>query len=380
MEAEPSALLLELGAIVFALAIASRLARRFGIPAIPLYLLAGLAFGEGGLADLGAASDFIEAGAEIGIILMLLMLGLEYSAEELRTNLQRSAPSGFLDLILNFPPGMLTGLLLGWDLLSAVLLGGATYISSSGVVAKLLADLGRVGNRETPTVLTILVIEDLAMAIYLPIVAGVLFGGSAAATVFTVIGALIAVLAILYIARHYGEFLSRLAFSQSSETLLLTLLGITLVVAGLAERIQLSAAVGAFLVGIVLSGEAASEARGVLLPLRNLFAAVFFVFFGLEVDPGLIPDVAVTAGLLAAFTAGTKIMTGWLAAGQEGIGPRGRLRTGTALVARGEFSIVIAALGVQREPDLGAFVAAYVLFLAIAGPILARFSDSFVRR
>jgi len=380
VDTEPSALLLELGAIVFALAIASRLARRVGIPAIPLYLLAGLAFGEGGLADLGAATGFIEAGAEIGIILMLLMLGLEYSSVELRTNLQRSAPSGLLDLVLNFPPGLLTGLVLGWDLLSAVLLGGATYISSSGVVAKLLADLERVGNRETPVVLTILVIEDLAMAIYLPVVAGVLFGGPAMATVLTVIGALIAVVAILYIAQHYGESLSRLAFSQSSETLLLTLLGITLVVAGLAERIQLSAAVGAFLVGIVLSGEAASEARGVLLPLRNLFAAVFFVFFGLEVDPGLIPGVALTAGLLAATTAGTKIVTGWVAAGQKGIGPRGRLRTGTALVARGEFSIVIGALGVQREADLGAFVAAYVLFLAIAGPILARYSDSLVRR
>ena len=379
MDTEPSALLLELGAIVFALAIASRFARRVGIPAIPLYLLAGLAFGEGGLADLGAASEFIEAGAAIGVILMLLMLGLEYSAEELRTNVQRSAPSGLLDLVLNFPPGVLAGFALGWDLLSAVLLGGATYISSSGVVAKLLADLERVGNRETPVVLAILVIEDLAMAIYLPVVAGVLFGGSAATTALTVIGALIAVVAILYVARHYGEFLSRMAFSQSSETLLLTLLGITLVVAGLAERLQLSAAVGAFLVGIVLSGEAASDARAVLLPLRNLFAAVFFVFFGLEVDPGLIPGVALTAGLLAAATAGTKIITGWFAAGREGIGSRGRLRTGTALVARGEFSIVIAALGVQREADLGALVAAYVLFLAIAGPILARFSDSLVR-
>lgn len=376
METEPSALLLELGALVLGLAVVSRLARRARLPAIPLYLLAGLAFGKGGIADLGAAEAFIEAGAEIGVILMLLMLGLEYSAEDLMINVRRSGRAGLLDAALNFPPGMVVGLALGWDPLSAVLLGGATYISSSGVVAKLLADLDRIGNRETPVVLAILVIEDLAMAIYLPIVAGILFGGSALKTAFTVAGALVAVALVLFAARRYGEIVSRPVISRSSETMLLTLLGITLVVAGFAERIQLSAAVGAFLVGIFLSGEAVSDARDVLLPLRNLFAAVFFVFFGLEVDPGLIPDVAVIAGALAVATATTKVVTGWWAAKREDIRRRGRLRAGTALVARGEFSIVIAALGVEREPDLGALVAAYVLFVTIAGPMLTRFSDA----
>lgn len=376
METEPAALLLELGTIVLGLAVLSRLARRVGLPAIPLYLLAGLAFGQGGIADLGAAEGFIEAGAEIGVILMLLMLGLEFSADELITNVRRSRRAGLLDAALNFPPGLIMGLALGWDPVAAVLLGGATYISSSGIVAKLLADFERIGNRETPTVLALLVIEDLAMVIYLPVVAGILFGGSPLVTASTATGAVCAVVLVLAAARRYGEIVSRFAISRSSETMLLTLLGITLIVAGLAETVQLSAAVGAFLVGIFLSGDAVSEARGVLLPLRNLFAAVFFVFFGLEVDPALIPGVALFAGALAVVTALTKIGTGWLAAESRGIGRPGRLRAGTALVARGEFSIVIAALGVEREPDLGALVAAYVLFVAVIGPILARYSDN----
>ena len=376
MEASPSGLLIELGIVVLVLALVARLARRVGLPAIPFYLLAGLAFGEGGVIDLGAAEDFIEVGAEIGVILMLLMLGLEYSAEELVSNVRRSVGAGLVDLGLNFTPGLIAGFLLGWGLLPAVLLGGVTYISSSGVVAKLLADLDRVGNRETPIVLKLLVIEDLAMAAYLPIVGGILFGGSPVKTAVTVVTAMLVVAAVIGIALRWGDRVSSLALSGSSEVLLLTLLGVTLVVAGLAEKIQLSAAVGAFLVGIALSGEVASRARGLLLPLRNLFAAVFFVFFGLSVDPALIPEVAVSAGALAFITAVTKIATGWWAAGQEGIGRRGRIRAGTALVSRGEFSIVIATLGVQREADLGAVAAAYVIFLAVAGPVLSRFAGS----
>ena len=369
-------LLMELGGIVLGLAIVARLARRIGLSPIPFYLVGGLAFGTGGFADLGAADGFVEVGAEIGVILMLLLLGLEYSAEELVGNLRRSAPAGGVDLVLNFTPGAALGLVLGWDPLAAVMLGGVTYISSSGVVAKLLADLDRVGNRETPTVLTLLVIEDLVMVLYLPIVASLLFGGSAATTATTVAIAAAAAVTLLLVAVRYGERLSRMVFSGSSEVLLLSLLGITLLVAGLAEQIQLSAAVGAFLVGVSLSGEAAHAGRALLLPLRNLFAAVFFVFFGFQVDPTLIPEVALVAGLLAVVTAVTKVITGWWAARRAGIGRRGRMRAGTALIARGEFSIVIATLGVGLEPDLGALSAAYVVFLAILGPIVSRFSDN----
>ena len=120
--------------------------------------------------------------------------------------------------------------------------------------------------------------------------------------------------------------------------------GLALVVAGLAEAISISAAVGAFLVGIALSGEAASKAHSLLMPLRVLFAAVFFVFFGLSTDPREIPAVLAVAVALGVVTTGTKILTGWWAAKRSGIARAGRLRAGLALVARGEFSIIIAGL------------------------------------
>ena len=372
-----AAVLLELGGMILGLGILGRLAGRLGLSAIPLYLLAGLAFGQGGLLPLVTAREFIEVGAEVGVILLLLLLGLEYSAGELLGGLRAAAPAGLVDLVLNFTPGLVAGLLLGWSALAAVVLGGVTYVTSSGIVAKVLGDLGRIGNRETPVVLSILVEEDLAMAAYLPLLTVLLVGQDLLAGILPVAVALGTVALVLVVAVRYGETLSRLVFSPSDEVLLLVILGLTLVVAGVAERLQVSAAVGAFLVGIALSGQAAEAAQSLLTPLRDLFAAVFFVFFGLQTDPRSIPPVALAAAALALVTAATKVGTGWWAARRIGVGPRGRWRAGTALIPRGEFSIVIAGLAVAagREPTLGPLATAYVLILAVLGPVLARASE-----
>jgi monovalent cation:H+ antiporter-2, CPA2 family len=374
--------LLELGGVILGLGILGRLAGRLGLSAIPLYLLAGLAFGEGGLLPLVTAHEFIEVGAEVGVILLLLLLGLEYTASELTRNLRAGAPAGLADLALNFTPGLAAGLLLGWSPLASVVLGGVTYVTSSGIVAKVLSELNRIGNRETPVVLSILVTEDLAMAAYLPLVTGLLLGGGLLSSALPVGIALTTVALVLVVAVRYGETLSRLAFSPNDEVLLLVILGVALVVAGIAQQLNVSAAVGAFLVGIALSGHAAEAAHALLAPLRDLFAAVFFVFFGLQTDPGSIPPVAVAATALALVTAATKVATGWWAARRAGVGPRGRWRAGTALVARGEFSIVIAGLAVAagEEPTLGPLAATYVLILAVLGPVLARFVEPMVAR
>jgi CPA2 family monovalent cation:H+ antiporter-2 len=375
-------LLLELGAIVLGLAVFARLAVSIGLSPIPLYLLAGLAFGHGGLIPVVTADEFIEVGAEIGVILLLLMLGLEYSAHELTDGLKSGWRSGALDLVLNFSPGIAAGLILGWGPLASMLLGGVTYISSSGIVSKLIADLGWIGNRETPTVLSLLVQEDLVMAVFLPIAAVLLAGTAPLSAMVSVIAAVGAVVAVIAIALRWGETLSRGVFSRSDEAMLLSIFGLTLLVAGAAEQLQVSAAVGAFLVGIAISAEAADRARSLLSPLRDLFGAVFFVFFGLQIDPASIPPVLWPALGLGAVGIGSKWLTGWLAARWAGVGWRGRLRTGSLLVSRGEFSIAIAALGVSAgvEPTLGPLTAAYVLTLAVLGPLLSRVADLRTRR
>ncbi|MFC9682510.1 cation:proton antiporter [Streptomyces sp. NPDC056948] len=369
--------LIEFGCLILGLGLLGRLAGRFRFSPIPLYLLAGLAFGKGGLLPLGASEDFVAIGAEIGVILLLLMLGLEYTAADLVSNLRTHYAAGLVDAVLNALPGAALALLLGWGPVAAVVLAGVTWVSSSGVIAKVLGDLGRLGNRETPAILSILVLEDLSMAVYLPIVTALLAGVGLAAGAVTLAIALGVATVVLVLAVRYGRHVSRFVSSDDPEKLLLVVLGVTLVVAGLAQQLQVSAAVGAFLVGIALSGEVAEGATSLLAPLRDLFAAVFFVFFGLHTDPASIPPVLLPALALAAVTTATKIATGYWAARRAGIGPKGRWRAGGTLVARGEFSIVIAGLAVTAgiEPSLGPLATAYVLILVLLGPLTARWTE-----
>ena len=367
-----SRVFIELGLVVVGLAVLARVASRWGFSAIPLYLLAGLAFGNGGLVPLGVSQNFIHIGAEIGVLLLLFMLGVEYTGEELKENLQHGFPSGLVDFALNFPPGLTTGLVLRWGLLPSVLLGGATYISSSGIIAKALAELQRTNNPETPSVISVLVLEDLAMAIYLPLIAALLVGGSLRRTVSSVFVALVTVGLILLVALRYGRQVSKLFLHESDEILLLTTFGVVLLVGGVADRFQVSSAIAAFLVGIALSGPMVEKSKRLLAPLRDLFAATFFFFFGLQIDPRTLPAVLLLAVGLGIVSSATKVLTGYWAAGRARVDRRARMRAGSALVARGEFSIIIAALGVGIAPQLGPLVAAYVLFLAVLGPILMR--------
>ncbi|GAA4575184.1 cation:proton antiporter [Planotetraspora kaengkrachanensis] len=377
---ETAILFLEFGAVVLGLGILGALALRVGISPIPLYLIAGLAFGTGGILPLATSEEFISVGAELGVILLLLTLGLEYNAGELVTSLKGNARAGLVDVVLNAVPGAVFALLLGWGPVAALAMAGVTYATSSGITAKVLSDLGWIGNRETPVVLSLLVFEDLTMAIYLPVLTAVLAGLSFVSGAITVAIALATVSVVLVVALRFGRFIQAFVESPNSEVLLLKVVGLALLVAGVAQQLQVSAAVGAFLVGIALSGKLAEDAQALLAPLRDLFAAVFFVFFGLQTDPAKIGPVVWLAAVLAVVTMITKLLSGAYAARRAGIARAGWARAGIALIPRGEFNIVIAGLAVAAgaHPDLGPVAAAYVLILAAFGPLAARLVQPFI--
>jgi CPA2 family monovalent cation:H+ antiporter-2 len=378
--ADTASVYLQLGAVLFLLGVAGRFASRVGLSPIPLYLLAGLVLGAFDIPAL--QGDFVRFAAGLGVILLLFVIGLEYTAEELSAHLRRFHRAGVLDAALNFPAGLVFGLLLGWDPVSAILLGGITWVSSSGIVAKALSDLGWILNRETRAIMSILVIEDLAMAGFLPLVASLLVGGSVLASARSLAIAGLAATAALIGAMRFGEALGRIVHHHSEEVVLLTAMGLVLVAAGVAEELQVSAAVGAFLVGIALSGEVAQRTRGLLSPIRDVNAALFFLFFALQINTAELPGVALPAVALAVLTSATKAFTGWRAAALAGADAVGRARAATALIARGEFSIVLAGLGASAgsgaavHPQLAPLAACYVLILAIAGPVLMHFSDA----
>ena len=368
-------LLFELGAILLALTILGSAARRYGLSPIPLYLLTGLFLGNGGIAPVEAAAEFVETGASIGVVLLLLTLGLEFSIGEFSASLRRHLPSAGVDLVLNATPGVLAGWLLGLDAVGMLALAGITYISSSGVIARLLGDLDRLGNRETPAVLSVLVLEDFAMAAYLPLLTVLASGGTALQALAWTAVALGALALAFLVSFRWGHHVGRVLGHPEDEQLLLRILGLTLIVAAVAEHLHASAAVGAFLVGLTLTGPVADRARTVLTPLRDLFAAVFFVAIGLTVAPtDLLPMLPFALGL-AAVTAVTKVITGAYAAHRDGAARPGQRRAGTALIARGEFSLVIIGLAAASVGGtLIAVATPYVFILAIVGPVLTRFA------
>jgi monovalent cation:H+ antiporter-2, CPA2 family len=375
---ETTLLLIEVGALLLAMSLLGRLSLLIGISPIPFYLVLGLAFGEGSFVPLDASTEFIETASEIGVILLLALIGLEYTAAELFDSLKSARTAGIIDATLNALPGAAVAFLLGWGPIAAVALAGVTWVSSSGVVAKLVRDLGRLSNRETPAILAVLVIEDLAMAFYLPVLSAIVIGVSVLQGAISVAIAVGVVSLILYVALRHGHVVSRLFPADLYEPLLLGVLGLTMLVAGLAEQVNVSAAVGAFLVGIALSGRVAANASQVLTPLRDLFAAMFFLFFGLRTDSTELISMLPVALGLAAVTILTKLVTGAYAARRAGVGTLGQWRAGLSLVPRGEFSIVIAglAVGAGVAPALAPLATAYVLITIIAGTFLARLPEA----
>jgi len=371
-----STVLVELGAVLLVLAVSGRLAARFALPSIPLYLVAGLLLGEGSPIALRASSEFIRIGADLGVVLLLLLLGIEYTPAELSRGMRSHWLAGLVDFVANAAPGVVAALILGWGVVPAVLLGGITYMTSSGIVAKLLSDLDRIGNRETPVVLSLLVMEDIVMALYLPVIGVLIVGATVVEGSIAVALALAVVAVALLVSLRFGTKVSRLLDSTSPELLLLTLLGATFLVAGLADKAKVSAAVGAFLVGVTLSGRIAERGRELLAPIRDVFGGLFFIFFGLQIDPADLPPVLLPAMVLAVVAAATKAGTGWWAAKRSGIGRPGRRRAAAAMIPRGEFSIVIAGIGTAAglEGQIGPLTACFVLILAIGGSLAMRFT------
>ena len=371
-------LFLELGTVTIVLAVGARLAARTGFSSIPLYLVAGIVLGA--LAPPTLDDVLVTTLSEVGIVLLLFTLGLEYSALELASGLrERREGRDRRSSLLNFPPGFVVGLLMGWGLVGALVLGGITYVSSSGIVAKVVSDLGRVTNPETPGLLSLLVLEDLAMALYLPLIGVVLIGSDMSTAIVSAVVALAVVGLIFLLALRHGHLVSRAVRHESDEVLVLSTMGVLLLVAGLTERVHVSAAVGGFLLGIALSGPVADRARVLVWPMRDLFAAMFFFFFALRIDLGDVPPVLVPAIALIAISCVAKTATGWIAS--AGLDVEARLRAGTALIAHGEFSIVIAGLAVSGnvDPELGALAATLVLGTALLGPLATHFADDLAR-
>ena len=364
----------EIGSVLVALGVAAFIASKIKFSAVPIFLFAGLFFGNGGIVALDLSDDFLNLGAQIGAILLLLLLGLEYSASELVSSVKERKSLGFIDLLLNAAPGLFIGFLLGWGWLGALALAGVTYVSSSGIAAQLIKDGSFGGLTSTKRAISILVIEDLFLAIYLPILSALAAAvGLVTGLISISVALLIAGGALIFAAKGFHVPHAPVIMGDSA-TLLLTVFGAALIASGLATYIGFSGAVAAFLVGLILSGDVAIVARVRLAPLRDLFAAIFFLFFGLRTNPADIPEVFIPALILTILGVASKFFTAWWAT-RDLVEEKAVFRMAAILLPRGEFSIVIAGLASTAAfaSEIQSITITYVILTTVVASILVRY-------
>ena len=384
MAAETS--LLSVGEMFLAIALAGALATRIGLSVIPVYLVAGLLVGPNVLGALGGPAvpdgEVVTILAELGIVLLLFFLGLEFSIDRLIASWDRISRAGLLDLGVNFPVGVALGLLFGWSLVEALLLGGIVYISSSAIITKSLLDLGWIANDESEPILGVLVFEDLFIAVYLAVVASLVFESGGLGATLRSVGIALGFLVVLLAAVQFGErFFSRVLEISSGELFVLRVLGIAVPVAGLALALGVSEAVAAFFVGMGFAGSGHEERiERLLTPVRDVFAAVFFFWIGLRTDPRLVVGVLGLLAVVVLVTTPTKLLSGFYTGRLYGLTDRRSFRVGTTMVTRGEFSLIIAATAAggttqTMTQTIPALAVGYVLVMSVLGTLAMQYSD-----
>lgn len=371
--------LLGAGAVLLALALAGMGARVLGQSVIPAYILMGM-----GLRGVNLDAHLVEVLATLGVVLLLFFMGLEFSLGALLRNRRRIVRDGSVDLLVCFPPGLIAGLLLGWGWTGGLLLGGALYVSSSAIIAKATIEMRRSANPETESALGVLVYEDLAMALFLALMSGaVLADQPDAGTVLVGMGRALLFVGVVTAAAVLGRrALERVFDIESDDVFLLSVGALVLLLAWAAMEVGLSEAIGAFLAGLVLSETDHRErVQRLFLPLEGLFAAVFFLAFGLSVDVKALLQVWPVALVLVVVGAAAKVGAGWWIGKLSGHPSRASLSLGLTLVPRGEFSVLLAgiaaAAGLSR---VSAAIAGSVLALSLLGTIGMRYAPDISRR
>ncbi len=377
--------LLVLGLLFVIAYVLGRLGKVIGLPAIPIYMLVGLlASPYTGWFPLNFDSADVELIAVFGLILLLFNLGLEFDQDAFFGNVKALLLSGGTRIIINFGIGFLFGLWVGWGTREALIIAGMTATSSSAIVTKLLIELHRLANRETPVILGIAVVEDVFIALYLAIVT-VIIGGETDVWAIVIelsisFGFLVAMFAL---ARFGGRFVSRLIQTKDDELFTILFFGLAVAFGGIGELLGVSDAIGAFLIGLVL-GATKFRARieALALPMRDVFAAFFFLNFGLMLDVSAFGAVFWPVLVAVVMTLVINTAGGQLIAYFNKLTPAEGINVSAMLQNRGEFALILATLASAAGLDerLTPFAGLYVLIMAVVGPVLTVNSERFGAR
>jgi CPA2 family monovalent cation:H+ antiporter-2 len=370
--------LLGAGAVLAALALAGLLFDRLRQSVIPAFILLGMA-----IRPLNVDAHLVEVLATLGVVLLLFFMGLEFSVGALLRDRRRIVRNGGIDLLVSFPVGFVGGWWIGGGWTGALLMGGAFYVSSSAIIAKSTIEMRRSANPETEVALGVLVFEDLFMALFLALLSGaVLSDEPSAGAALWGMGKAVAFFAVVVGLALYGRRLLDRLFDLDNDDLFLLLAGgVVLLLSWGALAAGLSEAIGAFLAGLLLAEtEHKERAERLFAPLQGLFAAVFFLGFGLSLDPASFAGVWPYALVLAVAGTALKIVAGMWIGRRDNLPKRNALALGLTLVPRGEFSILLAGIAVTANREaVGATIALLVLALSLVGTVGLRFAPEIAR-
>jgi len=375
-----TALVSDLAVVMITAGVTTVLFHRLKMPTILGYLLAGLLVGPnlfGATLIQDAAS--IRTLATLGVVFLLFSVGLDFSLRRLASIGPFPLVAGSLQILAILVAGYLVGLALGWSAAESILLGAVLSISSTTIVVKILADSGQLHSDRAAVIFGILLVEDVAAIIFLALLSGYGATGAVSLDVFmttlaVAIFFIAAVLAIgLVVIPRVVDYVATLA---SNEVLVVSVLGFLLGVSILAETLGLSAALGAFLAGAVVSeARSAPRVSDRILSVKDMFTAVFFTTMGMLVDPSFLLGAAPLVFVVILLALLGKLVAGSLSAVAAGYPPRLAFHTGLGLAVIGEFSFVIADLGDRlglARPELFPTVVAASAATVLLAPVLMR--------
>ncbi|HJQ32412.1 MAG TPA: cation:proton antiporter [Pyrinomonadaceae bacterium] len=379
-------IILEIGLALGLVAFAVTLAHRLGVSNVPFLILIGMAVGphapQFGVLDFRfiETASLISFMGRVGVLFLLFYLGLESNVTRLIEAGRSILVGGSVYIGINFTAGLLYAYLTGFGLQETLVMAGVTTISSSAIVAKVLFDYRRTANPETELILGITMFEDVFLAVYLSLISGVvLSGATSVAGVLTSGGiALGFIVGLMVVGRWATPLLNRLLRISSNEVFVVVVFASLFLLAGLGETIHVAESIGALLLGLILGETEHSERmERLIVPFRDFFGGVFFFSFGLSIDPFSLGG-AVWLALGAALLSLVGVIVAGLIVGRRArLTAVGSLNTSFTLLARGEFSIIIANLAQASglAAVLQPFAALYVLILASAAPLLAKESE-----
>lgn len=376
-------LVLEVGIALILIAATAFVANKFNFSTIPFLIIVGMLVGPHaptiGFIDLTfiESQEIIAFLGRVGVLFLLFYLGLEFSVGKLIKSGKNIVVGGSFYIGLNFTLGLLFGYFAGFDLKEILIIAGITTISSSAIVAKVLVDLKRTANSETELILGMIMFDDIFLAVYLSVVSGFILGDSATlgGTLLSVCISIGYMLVFFIVARKGVPLLNKLLNIQSNEIFILVIFATLFFISGFSETIHVAEAIGALLLGLMLSEtNQAKRIEHLVIPFRDFFGAIFFFSFGLSIDPTTLGGAVWLAIAAVIITLIGNFIAGIFAGRKAGLSYKASTNIGVTITSRGEFSIIIANLGIAGgvAAIIQPFSALYVLILAILGPLLTK--------